>query len=214
MPWGGSKAWKSIHDFFTSQLKKKKKHGFTCTLAQKLYRPQKNNILVFDSTPPKEKKSASNLACLLFKRTKIYETSHPLARFLHIPPTPIDPHNPLQTPCPLSPTHLHIDLEPLGFPTNRSPHPGPTKIENYTVPPKTGLDNLGGARWLLPLGGLLGGGSPAQGGRWMFCFGCFGWGVEVRFGLRFWASGWNDIFSQKNTWPAEVFKGKERWGLG
>ena len=100
---GGSKAWRSHSRFFTSQ--KKNKHGFTCTLAQKLYRPQKNKILVFDSTPPpkRKKKSASNLACLLFKRTKIYETSHPLARFLHIPPTPIDPHNPLQTPVPFPP---------------------------------------------------------------------------------------------------------------
>ena len=178
---GGSKAWRSHSRFFTSQLQKKKP-GFTCTLAQKLYRPQKNNILVFDSTPPpKEKKSSSNLACLLFKRTKIYETSHPLARFLHIPPTPIDPHNPLQTPVPFPPQHLYIDLEPLGFPTNRSPHPGPIKIENYTVPPKTGLDNLGGCRSLVL--------QPKEEGG-CFVLGGFGWGgVEVRFGLRWGGSG-------------------------
>lgn len=45
---------KSFTIFYLSTPKKK--HGFTCTLAQKLYRPQKNNILVFDSTPPKRKK--------------------------------------------------------------------------------------------------------------------------------------------------------------
>lgn len=45
------------------------------------------------------------------------------------------------------------------------------------MPPKTGLDNLGGARWGNRGRRLIGGGgSPAQGGRWMFCFGGFGWG--------------------------------------
>lgn len=39
-------------------------------------------------------------------------------------------------------------------------------------------------------------------------------GVEVRFGLR-WGGVDEMIFSHRKIyWPAEVFKGKERWGLG